>query len=173
MVLLVIDTQKLITNDNLYKFDLVKTNIKNIIENSRKNNVEVIYVRHDDGVGSELTQGKDGFEIYHEFAPQNNERIFDKTVNSAFKDTGLLEYLKSKNVKDVIIIGLQTDYCIDASVKCAFEHGFNVFVPKFCNSTVDNDFMTAEQSYKYYNEFIWKNRYAKSVTIDEIIELML
>ncbi len=171
MVLLVIDTQKLITNKKLYNFDVFVSNVNELIVNARKNEIEVIFIRHDDGINSELTKGKDGFEIYEQFSPQKNEKVFDKTVNSAFKDSGLLEYLKNKKVKDVVITGLQTDYCIDASVKCAFEHGFNNYVPTLCNSTVDNIFMTAEQSYKYYNEFIWNGRYAKSISVNDIIKL--
>lgn len=138
MVLLVIDTQKLITNERLYEFDAFVSNVKELINKARENNIEVIYVRHDDGLGSELTKGTDGFEIYEEFKPLNSEKIFDKNVNSAFKETGLLAYLTAKDEKEIIIVGLQTDYCIDATVKCGFEHGFNIIVPEYANKTVGN-----------------------------------
>lgn len=172
MVLLVIDTQKLITNERLFEFNRFVTNVKELISKARENNIEVIYVRHDDGQGQELTKGTDGFEIYEKFQPRDDEKIFDKTVNSAFKDTGLLEYLKDKKVKDIIITGLQTDFCIDATVKCGFEHGFKVIVPAYANTTVDNKFMTGEESYRYYNEFMWKGRYAQCISVEEAIERM-
>ncbi len=171
MVLLVVDTQELIITNNLFMFETLVYNVKLLIKSARDNNVEVIYVVHDDGAESDLTQGKDGFEIYKEFKPLDFEKIFVKTVNSAFKNTGLLDYLKDKNENDIVVTGLQTDLCIDATVKCGFEHGFNVIIPQYANSTVDNRFMTGEQSYKYYNEFIWQNRYAKSLTIDETVKL--
>ncbi|OPJ60144.1 cysteine hydrolase family protein [Clostridium chromiireducens] len=172
MVLLVVDTQKLITNEKLYKFDTFVSNVKELIKKARESNIEVIYVRHDDGVGSELTKGTDGFEIYEEFQPINEEKIFDKNVNSSFKGTGLLEYLKDKGEKDVIIVGLQTDYCIDATIKCGFEHEFNIIVPAYANTTVDNKFMSAENSYKYHNEFMWNRRYAECISLDETIKRM-
>lgn len=172
MVLLVIDTQKLITNAELYRFETFTINVKKLIAAARENGIEVIYVRHDDGDGNELTKGTEGYEIYEEFAPDANEKVFDKTVNSAFKNTGLLEYLQGKNEKDIIITGLQTDYCIDASVKCAFEHGFHVIVTAYANTTVDNSFMTGEESYHYHNEFMWKGRYAECISVDETIERM-
>lgn len=81
MVLLVVDTQKLITNENLYKFDRFVSNVKKIIHEARSNNIEVIYVRHDDGMGTELTKGTDGFEIYEEFQSIRDEKIFDKKFN--------------------------------------------------------------------------------------------
>ena len=107
-----------------------------------------------DGAGSELTPGMSGYEIYDQFQPKIDEKIFDKTVNSIFKDSGLLEYLHGQ--KEIIIVGLQTDFCIDASVKCGFEHGFQMIVPENSNTTIDNKFMTAKQSYQYYNEMMEK-----------------
>lgn len=172
MVLLVIDTQKLITNERLYKFDEFVTNIKTLIDTARQNGIEIIYIRHDDGADQSLTKGTDGFEIYEAFAPNEGEKIFDKTVNSPFRDTGLLEYLKVKGKTELIVTGLQTDYCIDATVKCGFEHGFKVYVPAYANSTFDNSFMTAEENYHYYNEFMWNGRYAECISMEKILRKM-
>lgn len=172
MVLLVVDTQKLITNAGLYNFDEFVYNMKELIRSARENNIEIIYVRHDDGVGQELTMGTDGFEIYEGFAPHKGEKIFDKTVNSPFKNTGLLEYLTEKQTKQIIVAGLQTDYCIDATVKCGFEHGFKIIVPDGANSTFDNEYMSAKETYNYYNKFIWNGRYADCISIEKTIESM-
>lgn len=57
----------------------------------------------------------------------------------------------------------------DATVKCAFEHGFRVIVPVFANSTVDNSFMTGESSCRYYNEFMWNGRYVRCLFMEETI----
>ncbi len=170
--LLVIDAQELITNERLYAFDNYIENVRRLIAESRKNGIEVIYVRHDDGEGQPLSKGNEGFDVCREFAPEAGERIFDKSVNSPFRDSGLLGYLRKKAVKRLIVTGLQTDYCIDATVKCGFEHGFEMIVPEYCNSTFANDFMTAEQTYRYYNEFMWKNRYANCVSIAEALEMI-
>ena len=172
MVLLVVDTQMLITNSNLYKFELFKSHVKELIKTARTNDVEVIYVRHDDGEGSELTKGTEGFEIYNEFKPAKGEQVFDKNVNSPFKGTGLLEYLRKKGEDTIIVVGLQTDYCIDATVKCGFEHGFKMIIPANTNSTFNNDFMTAEMTYNYYNNFIWNGRYAECISFEKSIELI-
>lgn len=172
MVLLIVDTQKLIMNEKLYMFDALEANIKALIHTARQNSIEVIYIRHDDGTGKPLTKGTDGFEIYEAFAPAEDEKIFDKTVNSPFRDTGLLEYLQESCETEIIVAGLQTDYCIDAAVKCGFEHGFKVYVPAYANSTFDNEFMTSEETYRYYNESMWNNRYAKCISMAETLQKM-
>ena len=172
MVLLIVDAQGLITNESLYKFELFVSRVKELIAQARERGIEVIYVRHDDGEGKPLTPGAEGYDIYDAFQPKGDELIFDKKVNSPFLGTGLLEYLKSKGETTIIVAGLQTDYCIDATVKCGFEHGFKMIVPAHANSTVDNQYMSAEMTYQYYNEFMWNGRYAQCVSFEETLELM-
>lgn len=172
MILLVIDTQKAITNEKLYNYDLFKENITKLLNTARRNSKEVIFVRHDDGVGSNLEKGSSGFEIYDEFQPFGDEMIFDKKTNSAFKDTGLYEHLFRKGENEIMIVGLQTDYCIDATIKAGFEYGFKMIVPENCNSTFDNEFMTGEENYNYYNKFIWKERYADCVSFESALSML-
>lgn len=170
MVLLVVDIQEQIIADMPNKaFNLI-ANVKRLINTARDNDLEVIYVRHDDGCN--LTKGTVGFEIYSEIAPQMDEKIFDKYVNSAFRDTGLVEYLGRKNEKDIMIVGFLTDFCIDATIKCGFEHGYHMIVPEFCNSTFDNEYMGAEISYDYYNKKIWNTLFADCISLEKAIELL-
>ena len=64
MILLVIDTQKGITDERLYAFEKFKNNIKLLISEARKHKVEIVYVRHDDGPGTGFSVGDEEFEIY-------------------------------------------------------------------------------------------------------------
>ncbi len=173
MVLLVIDTQKGITDERLYEFERFRQNIKCLIDEARRNQVEVVYVRHDDGPGTGFSLGDDEFDIYEEFAPQGNERIFDKTVNNAFHaTTGLLDYLSGKGEKTMLIVGLQTNFCIDATVKSGFEHGFELYIPEYANSTFDNEYMKKDVCYHYYNDFIWPERYAGCITMSDAVDMI-
>lgn len=170
--LMVVDVQKLITIDALYNFNAFRESLAKLIAEARSSGTEVIYVRHDGGKGSPLTKGNEGHNVADFAAPKADEKIFDKTVNSPFRDSGLLEYLRSKGIKKLIVTGLQTDYCIDATVKCGFDHGFEIIVPENCNTTFTNNYMTGEQTYHYYNDFMWKNRYAKCTTMAETLEML-
>lgn len=172
-VLLVIDAQKGITDERLYAYDSFVENVGTLISEARFNGMEVIFVRHDDGPGTGFSFGDEAFEIYEGFAPLEGERIFDKNVNTAFHNSsGLLRYLNALNVDKIIAVGLQTDYCMDATIKSGFEHGLKMIVPGYCNSTRSNDYMSAETVYKFYNELMWPGRYATCVTMDEALELI-
>lgn len=173
MILLVIDTQKLIVTDSLHNYVEFKENISSLISQARKHGVEVVYICHDDGVDSDLTPGREGFEVFADFKPLEGEQMFVKSYNSAFKQTKLNDYLKQQSVNDLIVCGLQTDLCIDATIKSGFEQGYNLIVAAGCNSTVDNHLISAELAVEYYNEYIWPDRYASIIGLDDISELML
>ena len=173
MILLVVDTQKGCFNENLYLFEIIKKNIKQLIILARENNVEVVYVQHDDGPGTDLDKSADNYEIYEEFAPKDGEKRFEKNVNSAFHPmTGLTKYLHSKGEKDIIAIGVSTDYCMDATVKSGFEKGFNIIIPEYTNSTYDNPYFDKEAAYHYFNDFMWNKRYAKVISFEQAVQLL-
>ena len=173
MVLLVVDAQKGIVDERLYAFEKFVSNSKELIKTAREQGIEVLYVQHDDGPGTGFSIEDDEFEVYSEFQPMPTEKRFVKTVCSAFKNgSGLLEYLTEKGEKDVMVCGIMTDFCINATVEAGFEHGLHMIVPAYANSTQDNAYMTGEQSYHYYNEFLWPERYADCVPIDKALEML-
>jgi nicotinamidase-related amidase len=170
--LIVIDIQKGITDERLYDFDGFIKNVTSIIDAARKNNVEIIYVQHDDGPGTGFSFGDKDFEIADQVAPKENEKIFIKTINSCFGNNDLANYLRESKEKDLMIVGLQTNFCVDASVKSAFERGYKVIVPKGTNSTFDNDYMDRETTYKYYNDMMWPERFASCISVDDAIKMI-
>ncbi|MBP5304760.1 MAG: cysteine hydrolase [Lachnospiraceae bacterium] len=172
MTLLVIDIQKGITDDELYGFETFTDRVPKIIDAARENGVEVIYVQHDDGPGSGFSVGDEDFEIADLVKPNEGEKIFVKTINSCFGNKELAEYLSKKGDKDLMIVGLQTNFCIDSSIRSAFERGYKVFIPEGTNSTFDNDYMDAETTVKYYNEMMWPERFAEPVTFEEALEML-
>ena len=172
MKLIVIDIQKGITDERLYDFAGFIKNVTSIINAARKNNIEVIYVQHDDGPGTGFSVGDKDFEIADQVAPRENEKIFIKTINSCFGNADFTRYLDDSGDKDLMIVGLQTNFCIDASVKSAFERGYKVIIPGGTNSTFDNDYMDSETTYKYYNEMMWPERFATCISVDEAIKMM-
>ncbi|MCR5671931.1 MAG: cysteine hydrolase [Butyrivibrio sp.] len=172
MKLIVVDIQKGITDERLYDFENFIKRCTELIDSARKNNVEVIYVQHDDGPGSGFSVGDSDFEIADQVTPLEGEEIYVKEINSCFGNPDFTSYLKDCGEKELMIIGLQTNFCIDATIKSAFERGYTVFVPQGTNSTFDNDYMNAETTYKYYNQMMWPRRFANCITVDEAKKLL-
>lgn len=173
MTLLVIDTQKGITDSRLYGFETLRANIKALIARAREEGVEVIYVRHDDGPGTGFSVGDDEFQIFEEFAPLEGERVYDKRVNSALHPSvGLSAYLAEKGDKRLMVVGLQTDFCIDATIKSGFDLGYEMIVPEGTNSTFDNAYLDQGTAWRFFNEYVWPGRYARCVPMEEAMALL-
>ncbi len=172
MILLVVDMQKALTEDGeLYDAEAFMDRNIRLIEAARKNNVEVIFVQHDAGEGSGFSVGDEDFEIDPRVAPKDGEKVFVKTINSCFGNTDFKAYMEQQEDKRLMVIGLQTNYCIDATVKSAFERGFDVIVPEGTNSTFDNNYMTGETTVAYYNEDVWDG-VADLPAFDEAMEMI-
>lgn len=172
IILLIVDMQNELIESNPYNKDTVVKNINKLIEACKENNYEIVYVRHDDGKGSELEKGTYNWEIYNEIAPKNNEKVIDKVYNSAFHGTELKEYLDMKGIDTIIITGMQVEYCIDSTIKHAFELGYNVIIPEETNTTFDNEYLTGEKLYEFFNYKIWNNRFAKVEKMSEVINML-
>ena len=142
-----------------------------LIDTARKNHVEIIYVQHDAGPGSGLSAGDEAFEIADQVQPRPGEKVFVKRINSCFGNQDFKAYMEQQEDKRLMIIGLQTNYCIDATIKSAFERGFEVIIPEGTNSTFDNDYMTGETTVRYYNDDVWEGL-VDSVTIEEAVDML-
>ncbi|MBQ0011225.1 MAG: cysteine hydrolase [Clostridiales bacterium] len=167
--LLVVDMQNALILE--HPFDekrLVKT-VAQMEDICRNKGIEVIFVRHEDNT---LVPGESGFEIYSKVAPRDGEKIFNKRFNSAFRGTGLLDYLHEQGIERIIVCGMQTDFCVDATVKAGFEHGFEIIVPRGGHTTFDNRYLSGEELYHYYSYEIWNHRYAQVMSVDHIEECL-
>ena len=172
MKLLVIDVQKALVVDDLYHHDIFLKNVVKLIKIARKHGVEVIHVQHDAGKGSGFSIGDEGFEIVEQAKPLDNEKVFVKTINSAFGNKDFEQYLSQTGDKELMIVGLQTEFCVDATIKSAFERSYKVFVPNGTNSTFDNDYISAKEAIKYYQKWIWQGVFANCISLKEAVELL-
>ena len=172
MILLVVDVQKGIADEELYAYETFMDRTARLIDAARRNHVEVVYVQHDAGPGSGLSAGDEDFEIADRVKPEAGEKVFVKTINSCFGNKDFAAYMEQQEDKRLMVIGLQTNWCIDCTVKSAFERGYEVIIPEGANSTFDTDYMTGEVTYKYYNEEIWPDVFAECVTFEEAIDML-
>lgn len=171
MKLLVIDMQKGLVDEDLYDYENFLDRTLRLVEAARKNGIEVIFMQHDAGPGSGMSAGDEAFEMIDELRPEPGEKVFVKTINSCFSNRDLKAYLEQQEDKRLMVIGLQTNYCIDATVKSAFERGFDVIIPEGTNSTFDNNYMSAETTVRYYNEDVWEE-IVDAVSMEEALEML-
>lgn len=170
--LLVMEVQTARLSENLYNKQNVLSTIKRLISCARESGTEVIFVRHQEPVGEELEYGSDGWQLYNEIAPVQKEKVFEKKYSSAFEKTNLQQYINSRKITNIILMGLLTEYSIDDTIKSAFEHGYQIIIPEETNTTLDNEYLPGEKLYQFYHDKIWNHRYAKVLPIMEVEEML-
>ncbi|MDP4091571.1 MAG: isochorismatase family cysteine hydrolase [Bacillota bacterium] len=68
-------------------------------------------------------------EIIPPLAPREGEELIVKNRWNAFFNTELDEILKSKNIKNLILVGAATDVCVFETCSYAFSLNYNCIVP--------------------------------------------
>ena len=84
--------------------------------------------------------GTPGAEHEQRVAPRDGEPVITKHFPNAFRDTGLLDALRSGGVTDLLIAGAMSHMCIDATTRAAFDLGFGCTVASDACATRDLSF---------------------------------
>ncbi|HEM4765736.1 TPA: cysteine hydrolase [Streptococcus suis] len=163
--LLVIDIQNLLVEEKPYAIEERLALWQDSITKARQAGIDVIHVRPHD---QELVKGTADWEIHSIVAPLASEKIFDKIFNSAFKETGLHAYLQEKEIEQLIIMGMATDFCIDMTIKVAFELGYKVAVIQDGTTTGYSGKLGAEDLIDHYQN-IWSWNFAQVDRLENII----
>lgn len=78
-----------------------------------------------------------GAEIHQVVKPIANEPVITKHYPNSFRETDLLEQLKSARIDQLLFCGMMTSMCVDATVRAAFDHGFSCVVAHDACATRD------------------------------------
>lgn len=101
-----------------------------IVKFFRKKKLPIIHIQHlSVRPGSTFfIPNTEGAKIHPAVEPLPNEVVFHKNYPNSFRNTGLLDYLKENSIKDLVICGMMTHMCVDATTRAAFDFGFNCTV---------------------------------------------
>ena len=170
--LVIVDVQEAAISRGPYRKDEVVENIAALLDVSRGSGVEVVYVQHDGASGDEYEPGTPGWEIYRAIEPKPGEKVVRKRFNSGFRETGLRAHLEERGVGTIVLVGIQTEYCVDTTCRVAFEFGFDIVIPEMTNTTYDTDELSARQIHDHYNRRIWDGRFATVRTMADTLKAL-
>jgi len=98
-----------------------------LLEGFRAKALPLVHIQHVSnrpGAGFFLT-GTEGVKIHANVAPRTGETVVQKNFPNSFRGTDLLEHLRELGADHLVIAGMMTHMCVDATTRAAFDLGFS------------------------------------------------
>jgi nicotinamidase-related amidase len=98
------------------------------IRQFREKNLSVIHVRHlSVRPGSTFfLPGTKGAEIHEAVKPLGGETVIEKNFPNSFRNTDLGTLLQKQEIKNLVVAGMMTHMCVDATVRHAADLGYKI-----------------------------------------------
>jgi nicotinamidase-related amidase len=111
---------------------------RTLLDAFRASGEPVMHVRHvwDAPDALYLRPGTPGGEIHQAVSPEPGEAVVDKAFPNAFLETSL----KDAGVNEIVVCGMMTCMCVDATVRAAVDLGYDVSVAHDACATMALEF---------------------------------
>lgn len=149
---------------------------KKILDYFRSNGLDVIHVQHiSSRPGSTFfLPDTDGCVIHDYVKPVSNEKIIIKHTPNSFYQTELHDYLRSRNITDLVFCGMMTHMCVDSTVRAAKDLGFTCTLIGDACATKDLEISGhLVKAHEVHNGFLaaLNYYYSKVMTTEEYIKV--
>jgi nicotinamidase-related amidase len=150
---------------------------RKLLAHFRYNHLLTIFIQHVslDPAATSFVPDSAGVSLYSSIRPLPGEPLVCKHYPNAFRDTGLLELLRTHEVFHLVICGMMTHMCIDATTRAACDHGFECIVAADACATRDLTFAGATvPAAMVQRAFLaaLNGTYAQVITTGEIVTMV-
>lgn len=114
----------------------------------------VVFIQHTEAGG--LEEGSEGFALLPELNQPAGALYVTKTACDAFYNTALETLLREQGIREFLICGCATDYCVDATLKNGVSRGYHITVAEDAHTTANRPAAEAQVLIAHYND-VWRN----------------
>jgi nicotinamidase-related amidase len=117
-------------------------NARSLLDAFRASGEQIVHVKHvwDAPDALYLRPGTPGGEINDAVTPGPGEAVVEKAFPNAFLETPLDRRLKDAGVDQLLVCGMMTSMCVDATVRAAVDLGYEVAVAHDACATMALEF---------------------------------
>ncbi|MDE1166575.1 MAG: cysteine hydrolase family protein [Pseudomonas sp.] len=135
-----------------YEAERLVATVKRLIGKARSAQVPVFAVRHTGPAGSPIAAGSGFWQVLPELGLEEGvDHLFNKSAPSCFQGTDLAQRFGDAGVKEVVVVGLKTQYCVDSTCRAALELGFKPVLVADGHSCMDTEVMPAAAIIAHHN----------------------
>lgn len=150
--LLIVDLQNALCTGPwaAHGIDALLDRVNALATRARAAGAPVVLIQHEESEGP-LVADTAGWQLDERLQTAPGDLRVRKTACDAFHRTPLLELLQADQVERVVVAGLQSEFCIDSTVRGALARGLPAVLVADGHSTVDNGVLDAEQIRAHHN----------------------
>ena len=141
-------------SDPVHQSDELLATINDLITRARDAGIPVIYVQHSGGDDHLLEPDSPGWPIHPAVVPTKGELVIHKRHPDSFQGTCLQRELGIREIKNLIVAGIQTEYCVDTTCRRAYSLGYDVTLVQDAHSTWDTKYLDASQIINHHNQVL-------------------
>lgn len=151
--LLIIDVQQALCSGEYECLEIKRVidTINDLSARARKAGVTVVLIQHEEE-GELFKYGAPGWQLAEGLHTSSEDHRVRKTTGDSFYQTNLQKLLPVQDFERLVICGLQTDYCVNATLRQAHQLGYDVVLAADAHSTVDNGNAKAEDIIAEHNK---------------------
>jgi nicotinamidase-related amidase len=150
--LLIIDVQKALCSGEWPAFDIDRVigRINAVASKARAAGAPVFLIQHEEDDGP-LQHGTEGWQLDERLMIEPGDVQVRKTATDSFHRTELQSLLQAHAVDELVVCGLQSEFCVDSTVRAALALGYPVLLVADAHSTLDNGVLAAAQITAHHN----------------------
>jgi nicotinamidase-related amidase len=115
---------------------------RHLLDGFRARQEPVIHLRHvwDAPEATFMRPDTEGVDIHPLVAPAPGEPVIEKTAPNGFVGTRLERLLRADDIDELVVVGMMSSMCVDATVRAAVDAGLTVTVVHDACAAPDLDF---------------------------------
>ena len=132
----------------------VVARIRGLLDQARANGTPIFFVQHAGEPGEAIAEDAPGFAFRPELQPLPGEPVTVKKNCSAFQGTDFDTALRGAGIDHLIICGMQSEFCVDTTVRSAFERGYGVTLVSDGHTTFNTPTLDAKGVIAHHNHVL-------------------
>jgi nicotinamidase-related amidase len=150
--LLIIDVQQALCAGEWAVFDAARVidRINQVTPLARSAAAPVVFIQHEESEGPMLYD-QEGWQLDPRLNALPSDLYVRKKTCDSFHNTDLQALLQARGITQLIACGLQSEFCVDSTVRRALALGYPVTLVADGHSTLDSGGLSAAQISAHHN----------------------
>jgi len=110
-------------------------NASGLVSAARESGTPVVFIQHCEGANKVFEEGSPHWPVHEALTPQPHDTVLKKYASSAFEGTDLAEKLQGLGARELVLCGLQSEFCVSNTARSALSAGYAVVVAQDGHST--------------------------------------